>query len=167
MCELSLLLVAALATAIAAESAARSEGGGTTAVSIPPSAREVLAVTPTGETLVLETARTEEERAVGLMGRSEVPPGTGMLFLFPVPGNHPFWMFNCRISLDLVWLDASGTVVDVKVAAPACPKEPCPTYSSRAAASFVIEVAAHEAARLGLEPGARVLLSPAPDRDPR
>lgn len=127
----------------------------------------MLAVVPTGATLVLETARTEAERARGLMGRTEVPPGTGMIFFFPAPGLHSFWMFNCRVDLDLVWLDASGIVVDVKVAAPACTAEPCPSYAPRAPASFVIEIAAHEAARLGLEKGARVLLGPAPARGSR
>ncbi len=125
-------------------------------------ARQVLATTPTGTTLVLEVARSTAERARGLMGRAEVPPGTGMIFFFERPGRHSFWMLQCLVELDLVWLDAQGTVVDVEVAAPPCAAEPCPSYFPDGAASVVIEVAAHEAARLGLVPGARVLLAPAP-----
>lgn len=125
-------------------------------------ARQVAATSPTGTTLVLEVARSIGERARGLMGRAEVPPGTGMIFFFEQPGRHSFWMFQCLVELDLVWLDAQGTVVDVEVAAPPCAAEPCPSYVPDGAASIVIEVAAHESARLGLVPGARVLLAPAP-----
>ena len=125
-------------------------------------ARSVAATTPTGATLVLEVARTTAERARGLMHRAEVPPGTGMIFFFESPARHSFWMFNCLVALDLVWLDAQGTVVDVEVAAPPCPAEPCESFMPSGAASMVIEVAAHEAARLGLVPGARVLLAPGP-----
>ena len=125
-------------------------------------ARSVAATTPTGTTLVLEVARSTAERARGLMQRAEVPPGTGMIFFFDSPARHSFWMFDCLVALDLVWLDAQGTVVDVKVAAPPCPAEPCASYGPSGNASMVIEVAAHEAARLGLVPGARVLLAPAP-----
>jgi hypothetical protein len=125
-------------------------------------ARSVVATTPNGTTLVLEVARTNAERARGLMQRAEVPPGSGMIFFFDRPARHSFWMYNCLVALDLVWLDAQGTVIDVKVAVPPCPTEPCESYMPSAAASMVIEVAAHEAARLGLVPGARVLIAPAP-----
>jgi hypothetical protein len=125
-------------------------------------ARSVAATTPGGTTLVLEIARSNAERARGLMHRAEVPPGTGMIFFFDSPARHSFWMFNCLVALDLVWLDAQGTVVDVKVAAPPCPAEPCESYMPSGPASIVIEVAAHEAARLGLVPGARVLIAPGP-----
>lgn len=125
-------------------------------------ARSVAVTTPTGTTLVLEVARSTAERARGLMHRSEVPPGTGMIFFFDSPARHSFWMFNCLVALDLVWLDARGTVVDVKVGAPPCRVEPCPSYGPSGDASMVIEVAEQEAARLGLVPGARVLIAPAP-----
>jgi hypothetical protein len=125
-------------------------------------ARQVAATTPNGTTLVLEVARSTAERARGLMRRAEVPPGTGMIFFFEQPDRHSFWMFQCLVALDLVWLDAQGTVIDVEVAAPPCAAQPCPSYFPDGAASMVIEVAAHEAARLGLVPGARVLLAPAP-----
>lgn len=125
-------------------------------------ARSMAVTTPTGTTLVLEVARSTAERARGLMRRAEVPPGTGMIFFFDSPARHSFWMFNCLVALDLVWLDARGTVVDVRVAAPPCPAEPCPSYGPSGDASMVIELAAHEATRLGLVPGARVLIAPAP-----
>lgn len=139
---------------------ARGDRGGAT--SRAGDARAMAVTTPTGATLVLEVARSTAERARGLMHRPEVPPGSGMIFFFEAPGRHSIWMLNCLVPLDLVWLDAQGTVIDVEVAAPPCPAEPCPSYGPAGAASLVIEVAAHEAARVGLVPGARVLLAPLP-----
>jgi len=50
---------------------------------------------------VLEIAATPEQRALGLMGRSEVPRGTGMIFLFDEPAREGFWMKNCLVALDI------------------------------------------------------------------
>ena len=98
------------------------------------------------------------------MGRREVPPGTGMLFLFPRPAREPFWMKGCLVPLDIAWLDARGQVVHLEENLPPCRSEPCPTWAPDRPASMVIEVAAGEARRLGLVPGAMVLLSPVEER---
>lgn len=59
---------------------------------------------------LLEVAKTAEERARGLMGRKELSPICGMLFE-GLTGNGYFWMKDCLIPLDILFLDASGTVV--------------------------------------------------------
>lgn len=118
------------------------------------------ATTPTGATLVLEAKRTDAERARGMMGRTEAPAGTGMLFLFPETSEQSFWMYNCLIPLDIVWLSEDHTVVHLERNLPPCRSQPCPTYSPGVPARYVIEVAAGEADRLGLRPGAKVLFEP-------
>lgn len=120
----------------------------------------MLAVTPGGQSLVLEVARTLDERARGLMGRPEVPPGTGMWFGFDEPARHSFWMKNCLTALDILWLDERGTIVHVAERVPPCTVDPCPDYEPPVPASQVIELGAGEARRLGLAPGARVMLQP-------
>lgn len=109
---------------------------------------------------MLEVAATPEARARGLAGRDEVPPGTGMLFVFPRPAPEPFWMRGCLVPLDIAWLDGDGRVLHLEERLPPCVEDPCPTWAPREAASFVVEVGAGEARRLGIVPGAIVLLAP-------
>lgn len=154
-------LVASAAAGCSRERMSPVSNPGTTAAS---PGSQVLAIAPGGETLVLERARTDDERARGLMNRTEVPAGTGMFFEFEAPGRHSFWMFNCLVPLDIIWIDDSGVVVDVSENTPPCPALPCTSYFPRVSASAVIELAAGEARRLRLLPGARVVVQRLPAR---
>ena len=42
----------------------------------------------------IEVARTDEQRARGLMFRRDLPRDRGMLFIFDETSEHPFWMHN-------------------------------------------------------------------------
>ncbi len=118
----------------------------------------VLAVTPKGGTAVLEVVRSPRMRARGLMFREEVPAGTGMLFVFEAPDAHSFWMLNCKVALDIAWLDDELRVVHLEERLPPCTDQPCPSYAPDAKARFAVEVAAGQARPLGLVPDARVAL---------
>jgi uncharacterized membrane protein (UPF0127 family) len=64
-----------------------------------------------GETLFsVELADTPQERSQGLMFRESMPRGAGMLFVYDAPQRASFWMKNTLISLDMVFVDSSGTV---------------------------------------------------------
>ncbi len=56
----------------------------------------------------VNVATTRVERAIGLMGRSDLHRGEAMWFS-PTRGVHTCWM---RFPIDLVGLDAAGMVVD-------------------------------------------------------
>jgi uncharacterized protein len=122
-------------------------------------------ITPTGERVVVELAISDEARARGLMFRSALPKNRGMLFVFPESGIHGFWMKNTFLSLDIIWIDEDFTIVHLERDVPPCESDPCPSYGPEIEASYVLEVEAGEAERLGLEPGARVTLLnvPAPE----
>lgn len=60
-----------------------------------------------------EVASTPEAREQGLSGRTEVPPGSGMLFVFDVPGSYGFWMKDMLMPIDMIWIDESGTMIGV------------------------------------------------------
>lgn len=131
-----------------------------------PGPRFVRAATPTGGILTLEIAASPEERARGMMGRAEVPPGTGMLFTFPSPDRYSFWMFQCLTALDIIWLDGEMRVVDVARAVPPCSRRPCPSYLPKSEALYVVELGPHQAEALGLVEGAALFVDPLPPSPP-
>jgi uncharacterized membrane protein (UPF0127 family) len=113
-------------------------------------------VVPDGSSFTLEIAESDAQRARGYMGR-EVGPRQGMLFVFQVPERHSFWMKNCVVPLDIVWLDGTFRVVEVAAEQPPCPGEgPCPSIVPMRPARYAMEFAAGAARKHGLRPGARV-----------
>ena len=100
-----------------------------------------------------EIAVTADERARGLMFRESLPPGTGMLFVFPREGRHGFWMKNTLIELDIVFIGADRRVVDIARRAQPCRREPCPQYFPAAPAAYALEIAGGLAARHGIAAG--------------
>ncbi len=67
-----------------------------------------------GATVLVELAATEDQRQVGLMHRTSLPDGRGMLFVFDQTVNGPFWMKNTFIPLSIAFIDAQGVVVDIQ-----------------------------------------------------
>jgi uncharacterized membrane protein (UPF0127 family) len=121
-----------------------------------PAPRWAAAVLPDGTSFTLEIADTEAARARGYMER-EVGPREGMLFVFEQPGRHSFWMKNCRVPLDILWLDGAFRIVHVAADQPPCPADgPCPSIVPMRPARYTLEFAAGTARAHGLRPGARV-----------
>jgi uncharacterized membrane protein (UPF0127 family) len=63
---------------------------------------------------LVELARTDAERARGLMERTQLDDGAGMLFVFPADTNGPFWMKNTLIPLSIAFIRADGVIVDIQ-----------------------------------------------------
>ena len=61
-----------------------------------------------------EVARSFWSRLRGLMGRSELPPGSALV-IEPNNSVHTFWM---RFPIDVIFVDRSGVVVGLRVAMP-------------------------------------------------
>ena len=121
-------------------------------------------VLPSGTVIRAELARTDEERAQGLMFRESLAADAGMLFLFDTTEIRPFWMKNCHFPLDIVHLASDGTVVDVLANVPPCAADPCPSYPPKAASTSVLELNAGAAAANGVVPGAKLTLLEIPGR---
>jgi uncharacterized protein len=114
---------------------------------------------PDRTTVQAEVAATEAEREHGLMMRTSLGDLDGMLFVFDAPGPHAFWMKDTLISLDMLWLSASGRVVHIAESVPPCKTAECPTYTPRAAASYVLEVNAGFAKKHKIRVGDTVAVS--------
>ena len=118
-----------------------------------------VALLPDGHEVALELAVTAEEQARGYMGRAEISDREGMLFLYAEDRRSSFWMKNCLVPLDIIWLDADGGVVEVAANRPPCPEEgPCPNVTPNGVARYVLELAAGQAAAHEVRPGRRVAL---------
>jgi uncharacterized membrane protein (UPF0127 family) len=63
-----------------------------------------------------------------------------MLFLFEEEGIQSFWMKNMRFSIDILWLDRQRRIVHIEPDVPPCTADPCPSYTPRAAAMYVLEL---------------------------
>ncbi|MBI3436081.1 MAG: DUF192 domain-containing protein [Proteobacteria bacterium] len=61
----------------------------------------------------VELAATDEERARGLMFRTELPDGRGMLFDFKRDQEVAMWMENTHISLDMIFIRADGRIARI------------------------------------------------------
>ncbi len=120
------------------------------------------AVFPDGAVVSLEIADTEAVRQRGLMFRERLAPDEGMIFVFPVAGDYPFWMKNTLIPLDMLWLDAQRRIVALARSVPPCKADPCPSYPPDAVASYVIEVVSGFARQHGLKVGDTVKLEGVP-----
>jgi len=61
----------------------------------------------------VEVAKTPEERATGLMGRTALRKDEGMLFIFETEGYHSFWMKNTPIPLAIAFMDKEYKIVKI------------------------------------------------------
>ncbi len=61
----------------------------------------------------VEVAATPDARRRGLMWRTELAPGKGMLFLFPEEEVQSFWMANTLIPLDMLFITSDKQVVGI------------------------------------------------------
>ena len=106
---------------------------------------------PDGYTITAELAVTVEERQLGLMHRKKIDSDQGMLLVFEQVNYYSIWMKNMKIPLDILWLDQEKRVVHIEKNVPPCKEDPCPSYSSRFPALYVLEIKAGSVEEHGLK----------------
>lgn len=100
-----------------------------------------------------EVAWNRDQRTRGLMWRTELPEGTGMLFVFQKDSWLSFWMKNTLIPLDMIFIRSDLTIVGIVERAE--PK----TLSARAPeeeSMYVLEVPSGWSEKIGLKRGLKV-----------
>src|ERR1700682_4907893 len=64
-------------------------------------------------TFNVEVVKDDKDRDRGLMFRQSLPDNGGMLFDYDPPQPIAFWMKNTYISLDIVFIDARGVILNI------------------------------------------------------
>jgi uncharacterized membrane protein (UPF0127 family) len=107
-------------------------------------------------TVRLEVAADPASRARGLMGRRQVPRGSGMVFLYPADVTEAYWMKNTLVPLSIAFVAADGRVVSVAEMTP-CAADPCPSWAPAGPYRYAVELAAGAFAAAGVGQGAKVV----------
>lgn len=105
--------------------------------------------------LTLEIAITPQAQAKGLMHRTSLNHGNGMLFLYSNPVYARFWMKNTLIALDMIFIDEKGRVVFIHKNAQ--PHDLTPV-TSPVPVLAVLEIPASNVDDYGISVGDRVLM---------
>lgn len=106
-----------------------------------------------GVELRAEIARTAVEIATGMMFRTNVEPGTGMIFVFPDTAQRNFYMRNCLVPLSVAFIAPDGTILET---ADIDPGEHRGVTSHSWEVQYVLEVPRGWFASNGIRPGATV-----------
>lgn len=101
-------------------------------------------------TIDIEIAETEAEQQQGLMNRSFMPNDRGMLFIFNREEPRSFWMKNTIIPLDIIYVNAAGSLVSIAENTQPYSESSIP---SKGPALYVIEVNAGFSAQYALKSG--------------
>lgn len=118
-----------------------------------PTARLTIVTAGGPHEFTVELATTPAQMEQGLMFRQSLAPDAGMLFDFKSPQTVMMWMKNTWIPLDMLFVDASGHIVNIhERAVPGS----LATIGSAAPVRAVVELNGGTAARLGIRPGDEV-----------
>ena len=105
------------------------------------------------QTIEVEFAKNDEERALGLMYRSSMDEHQGMWFIFSEEAPRSFYMRNTEISLDIIYLDKDKKVVSIAKNARPYDETSLP---SEKPAMYVLEINGGLADKWGIDKGDRV-----------
>jgi uncharacterized protein len=115
---------------------------------------EVAIRVASGPKLCALLAQSQEQRARGLMARTDLAGHIGMVFLFPGPVSETFYMRNTPMPLSIAWFDAAGRFVSATDMAPCPDKVGCPTYAAARPYRYALEVPRGGLPGLGIGAGA-------------
>nr|WP_245883408.1 DUF192 domain-containing protein [Halalkaliarchaeum desulfuricum] len=123
----------------------------------------------TGDRLATVDARiadTPEKRYTGLSNTGELAPEEGMWFVHDEPGTYGYVMRDMSFPIDIVFVDADGTITTIHEAPVEEDQSSLTTYTGYG--QFVLEVNLGFTDDYGIEEGDRVrepIYSPADERD--
>ena len=99
-----------------------------------------------------QVALTPEQHQTGLMYRTDMPQGEGMLFVFQNPGRQCFWMKNTLLPLTAAFVADDGSIVNLENMKPQSTDSHCSAKPVR----YVLEMNQGWFARKGVKPGMKL-----------
>lgn len=103
-----------------------------------------------------QVAATPEQRATGLMFRTDMPANEGMLFVFEQPAGQCFWMKNTLLPLTAAFLADDGTIVNLADMKP----QTLDSHCSEKPVRYVLEMHQGWFAKRGIDSGFRLAGTP-------
>jgi uncharacterized membrane protein (UPF0127 family) len=110
---------------------------------------ETIQVIVGSQGLSVEVARTAAEREHGLMGRTDLGPRSGMIFLFDRDQHLTFWMKDTPTALSIAFISTDGKIQEIEDMEPFSEK----IVMSRLSARYALEMRKGAFADLGIHEG--------------
>jgi uncharacterized protein len=102
--------------------------------------------------VLAEIARSDTERERGLMFRTSLADGKGMLFVFDKDDRLAFWMKNTKLPLSIAYISSDGTIRQISDLEP----DSLATVQSERSVRYALEVPRGWFERAGVREGDRV-----------
>ncbi|MBI4895567.1 MAG: DUF192 domain-containing protein [Candidatus Aenigmarchaeota archaeon] len=96
-----------------------------------------------GRQISVEIADTPETWTRGLMFHSPLKDNEGMLFVYDRESYYGIWMPNMSFSIDIIWMNNDGKIVNIVRNAEPCKSMPCQSWRTSVPASYVLELKAN------------------------
>jgi uncharacterized membrane protein (UPF0127 family) len=117
--------------------------------------------------LRVELALTPTQKQMGLMERTSLAEGAGMLFVYDSTqaADAGFWMYRTRIPLDIAFLDSAGVIRSVRSMVPCTTEiaQGCKTYTPDVPYRHALEMSEGYFAKHGIGVGDSLLLRDLPE----
>lgn len=115
------------------------------------------AVTINNTKISVAYARTEDQKAKGLMECLLVPVRSGMYFPFEPATTPSFWMRGMNVPIDIIWI-TDGRVTGILENVPISTLDDPPMYKPAQPVTGVLEIGAGQALALGITVGNEVIV---------
>ena len=92
------------------------------------------------------------------MYRESLDENRGMIFVFDHNYQGAFWMKNCLIPLDMLFINDNNEIVDIIEYAVPCSEEDCPLYGGNTEYKYVLEVNGGQVSKKDIKIGDKVLI---------
>ena len=98
----------------------------------------------------IEIADNDQERMQGMMYRTKMSYDRAMLFIMQYEREQSFWMRNCKLSLDIIYINGNKEIVTIYKHTQPFSDSPIPSFKK---AKYVVETTAGFCDKFGVEEG--------------